>query len=160
MATFGYCMVSTQEAIVEGERLDFQRRQIERYAMMHGLGLDEIVVEEGFSGAIPLQERAVGARLFAKLQPGDLLIAANLHRLFRSARDALNVVGELRARGAKLHVIDLGGDIVGNGLSDLFLRIAAAFAEIEHDRIRDRLERIERAKADQKARGRYLGGKV
>ena len=34
---------------------------------------------------------------------------------------------------------------------------AAAFAEAERDRIR---ERIGQSKADQKARGRYLGGKV
>ncbi len=51
----------------------------------------------------------------------------------------------------------LGGDIAGNGLSKLFLTIAAAFAEAERDRIR---ERIGQVKADQKARGRYLGGKV
>ena len=41
--------------------------------------------------------------------------------------------------------------------SKLFLTIAAAFAEAERDRIR---ERIGQVKADQKARGRYLGGKV
>jgi hypothetical protein len=51
----------------------------------------------------------------------------------------------------------LGGDIAGNGLSKLFLTIAAAFAEAERNRIR---ERIGQVKADQKARGRYLGGKV
>ena len=37
------------------------------------------------------------------------------------------------------------------------MTIAAAFAEAERDRIR---ERIGQVKADQKARGRYLGGKV
>jgi putative DNA-invertase from lambdoid prophage Rac len=37
------------------------------------------------------------------------------------------------------------------------LTIAAAFAEAERDRIR---ERIGQVKADQKARGRYLGGKI
>ena len=56
-----------------------------------------------------------------------------------------------------LHLLDLGGDISGNGLSKLFLTIAAAFAEAERDRIR---ERIGQVKADQKARGRYLGGIV
>jgi hypothetical protein len=60
-------------------------------------------------------------------------------------------------RGVALHLLDLGGDISGNGLSKLFLTIAAAFAEAERDRIR---ERIGQVKADQKARGRYLGGKV
>ncbi len=33
----------------EGESLDVQRRQIEGYAHMHGLAVDEIVVEEGVS---------------------------------------------------------------------------------------------------------------
>ena len=41
--------------------------------------------------------------------------------------------------------------------SSTFRRLAAAFAEAERDRIR---ERIGQVKADQKARGRYLGGKV
>ena len=63
----------------------------------------------------------------------------------------------LKARGVALHLLDLGGDISGNGLSKLFLTIAAAFAEAERDRIR---ERIGQVKADQKARGRNLGGKV
>jgi putative DNA-invertase from lambdoid prophage Rac len=71
--------------------------------------------------------------------------------------DALKVVEELKARRVALHLLDLGGDISGNGLSKLFLTIAAAFAEAERDRIR---ERIGQVKADQKARGRYLGGKV
>jgi putative DNA-invertase from lambdoid prophage Rac len=92
-----------------------------------------------------------------KLQRGDIVIAAKLDRLFRSALDALKVVESLKTRGAKLHLLDLGGDISGNGLSKLFLTIAAAFAEAERDRIR---ERIGQVKADQKARGRYLGGKV
>jgi putative DNA-invertase from lambdoid prophage Rac len=62
------------------------------------------------------------------------------------------VVEELKARRVALHLLDLGGDISGNGLSKLFLTIAAAFAEAERDRIR---ERIGQVKADQKARGRY-----
>jgi putative DNA-invertase from lambdoid prophage Rac len=53
--------------------------------------------------------------------------------------------------------LDLGGDISGSPLSKLFLTIAAAFAEAERDRIS---ERIGQVKGDQKARGRYLGGKV
>ena len=77
--------------------------------------------------------------------------AAKLDRLFRSALDALKVVEDLKKRGVALHLLDLGGDISGNGLSKLFLTIAAAFAEAERDRIR---ERIGQVKADQKARGR------
>jgi putative DNA-invertase from lambdoid prophage Rac len=155
MATFGYCRVSTAKQANEGESLDVQRRQIEGYALMHGLSVDEIVVEEGVSGSVPVAERPAGGRLFARLKAGDIVVAPKLDRLFRSALDALQTVQALRERGVSLHLLDLGGDISGNGLSKLFLTIAAAFAEAERDRIR---ERIGQVKTDQKARGRYLGG--
>jgi putative DNA-invertase from lambdoid prophage Rac len=157
MAIYGYCRVSTIRQATEGESLEVQQRQIEGYAHMHGLTLAGVMVEEGVSGSVPVEDRPVGGQLFAKLQRGDIVIAAKLDRLFRSALDALKVVEALKTRGVKLHLLDLGGDIAGNGLSKLFLTIAAAFAEAERDRIR---ERIGQVKADQKARGRYLGGKV
>jgi putative DNA-invertase from lambdoid prophage Rac len=157
VAIYGYCRVSTARQATEGESLEVQRRQIEGYAHMHGLALDGIVVEEGVSGSVPVAERAAAGPLFAKLSKGDAVIAPKLDRLFRSALDALKVVEDLKKRGVALHLLDLGGDISGNGLSKLFLTIAAAFAEAERDRIR---ERIGQVKADQKARGRYLGGKV
>jgi putative DNA-invertase from lambdoid prophage Rac len=157
MAVYGYCRVSTMRQANEGESLDVQQRQIEGYAHMHGLTLDAVVVEEGVSGSVPVSERPKGGALFSKLAKGDVVIAPKLDRLFRSALDALTVVEDLRKRGVSLCLLDLGGDISGNGLSKLFLTIAAAFAEAERDRIR---ERVGQVKADQKARGRYLGGTV
>jgi putative DNA-invertase from lambdoid prophage Rac len=77
--------------------------------------------------------------------------------MFRSALDALDVLAKLKARGISLHMIDLGGDVTGNGISKLVFTILSAVAEAERDRIR---ERIATVKADQKARQRYLGGKV
>ena len=74
-----------------------------------------------------------------------------------SALDALQTVANLKERGVSLVLLDLGGDISGNGLSKLFLTIAAAFAEAERDRIRARVTTM---KADQRQRGRYLGGIV
>ena len=64
---------------------------------------------------------------------------------------------DLKGRGVSLVLLDLGGDISGNGLSKLFLTIAAAFAEAERDRIRERVSQVKR---DQRQRGRYLGGRV
>jgi putative DNA-invertase from lambdoid prophage Rac len=157
MAVYGYCRVSTLKQASEGESLDVQRRQIEGYALMHALTLADVMIEEGVSGSVPVEERSVGRALFAKLERGDIVIAAKLDRLFRSALDALKVVESLKGRGVKLHLLDLGGDIAGNGISKLFLTIAAAFAEAERDRIR---ERIGQVKADQKSRGRFLGGTV
>ena len=58
---------------------------------------------------VPIAERPVGGRLFAKLKKGDIVIAPKLDRLFRSALDALQVVEDLKKRGVSLHLLDLGG---------------------------------------------------
>jgi putative DNA-invertase from lambdoid prophage Rac len=63
----------------------------------------------------------------------------------------------MRKLGVHLHMIDLGGDVIGNGIAKLVFTILSAVAEAERDRIR---ERIATVKADQRARNRYLGGKV
>lgn len=157
MAIYGYARVSTQAQADEGESLDVQRRQIEGWCHMSALSLDQMFIERGVSGSVKVNERPCGGKMWQALQPGDMVVAAKLDRLFRSALDALQSVEELKAKGVSLVLLDLGGDISGNGLSKLFLTIAAAFAEAERDRIR---ERITQTKKDQKDRGRYLGGKV
>ena len=62
--------------------------------------------------------------------------------MFRSALDALAVLGRLKERGVSLHMIDLGGDVTGNGISKLVFTILSAVAEAERDRIRGRWSRV------------------
>jgi hypothetical protein len=109
----GYCRVSTAVQADEGESLDVQRRQIEGYAKMQGLQLDRIYVERGVSGSKPLAERSQGAALLATLKPGDVIITAKLDRMFRSAIDALDILGKLQKQSVSPHMIDLGGDTTG-----------------------------------------------
>jgi putative DNA-invertase from lambdoid prophage Rac len=54
-------------------------------------------------------------------------------------------------------MIDLGGDVTGNGISKLVFTILSAVAEAERDRTRERITEVKR---DQRTRGRYLGGSV
>jgi putative DNA-invertase from lambdoid prophage Rac len=95
--------------------------------------------------------------LLATLHVGDVVITPKLDRMFRSALNALEVLGQLHKQGVSLHMIDLGGDVTGNGISKLVFTILSAVAEAERDRIR---ERIRDVKADQRKRNRYLGGIV
>ena len=157
MAVYGYVRVSTDRQADDGESLGTQQRIIEGYAMMNGLTLDSIFVERGVSGSKPLGERVEGARLLAALNAGDVVITAKLDRMFRSALNALAILGQLKERDVALHIIDLGGDVTGNGISKLVFTILSAVAEAERDRIR---ERIRDVKADQRKRQRYLGGIV
>ena len=99
------------------------------------------------SGSLPLAERPQGKLLLASLKPGDVVVTAKLDRMFRSALNALDVLAQLKAAGVSLHMIDLGGDVTGNGVSKLVFTILSAVAEAERDRIR---EQIGQVKADQR----------
>jgi putative DNA-invertase from lambdoid prophage Rac len=108
------------------------------------------------SGSTPLADRPEGKRLLEAVEKGDVIITAKLDRAFRSAADALGTLEELKDQGVGLHMIDLGGDVTGNGISKLVFTILSAVAENERDRIRERIRDVKRHLASQ---GRYNGGK-
>ena len=93
--------------------------------------------------------------MLAVLRPGDVVLTPKLDRMFRSALNALGVLEGLKQQGVSLHMIDLGGDVTGNGISKLVFTILSAVSEAERDRIRERIADVKR---DQKTRGRFLGG--
>src|SRR5262249_5826769 len=123
MSVYGYARVSTSRQAEDGESLDVQQRTISGYALMLGLTFDRMFIERGVSGSVPLGEREEGTRLLAALKSGDVLITAKLDRMFRSALDALDVLARLKGLGVSLHMIDLGGDVTGNGISKLVFTI-------------------------------------
>lgn len=155
MAVYAYCRVSTVRQVEDGLSLDVQQRQLEGYAMMQGMEIDEVFIEKGVSASKEFASRPAGARLSAAMHEGDTLLVAKLDRLFRSAREALVVSDDLQQRGIKLHLLDLGGDITANGLSKVFFTIVAAFAEFERERL---IERVKDVKKQETEKGRYLGG--
>jgi putative DNA-invertase from lambdoid prophage Rac len=156
MRVFGYSRVSTSEQADEGVSLAAQQQQIAGYAMMKGWEIDEHFVERGVSGSVPLADRPEGARLLATAGKGDVIVTAKLDRAFRSAADALTVLEEMKEQGIGLHMIDLGGDVTGNGISKMVFTILAAVAEGERDRLR---ERIRDAKRHLTSQGIFSGGK-
>ena len=120
-----------------------QQRTIAGYAQMHGLAIEQRFVERGVSGSKPLADRPQGAALLAVLKPGDVVITPKLDRMFRSALDALDVLAKMKAAGISLHMIDLGGDTTGNGVSKLVFTILSAVAEAERDRTRERITEVQ-----------------
>jgi putative DNA-invertase from lambdoid prophage Rac len=150
MATFGYVRMSSAWEGGRGRR-DVQQRSIAGYAVRHGLQVDQTFVEAGISGLVPLGHRPQGKPLLDRLRGGDVVIITQLGCLFRSALDALGLLAELKDRGVSLHVIALGGDVTGDGISKLVFTILSWVAKAER-------ERFAAVKRDQRARGRYLGG--
>ena len=155
MRVFGYSRVSTSEQADSGSSLATQRQQIAGYAMIKGWSVDEHFVEEA-------RQRLHAARRSARRQTppvydrrGRRVVSAKLDRAFRSAADALTVLEELKDQGVGLHLIDLGGDVTGNGISKMVFTILAAVAEGERDRIRERIRDASRHLASQ---GVFGGG--
>jgi putative DNA-invertase from lambdoid prophage Rac len=156
MKVYGYCRVSTTEQADGGVSLDAQQQQITGYAMMKGWQVAEFFIERAVSGSVPLADRPRGERLLSLAGKGDVIITAKLDRMFRSAADALVTLEEFKAAEVGLHMIDLGGDVCGNGISKMVFTILSAVAENERDRIRERIRDAKRHLASQ---GIYAGGK-
>jgi DNA invertase Pin-like site-specific DNA recombinase len=154
---YGYARVSTDRQSNEGHSLGDQESRIRGYAQSVGLTLDAVFVEAGVSGGKRLSLRPKGGELLATLRPGDHVIATKLDRCFRSACDALNVAEDFRAKGVHLHLLDIGGDVTGNGVAKLVFNILAAVAEMERGRIS---ERVRSVKQHRRQAGYFTGGHV
>jgi putative DNA-invertase from lambdoid prophage Rac len=125
---------------------------------MLGVTVDKVFIERGVSASVkPMATRIERAKLLAALEPGDIIITSRLDRAFRSAKDALGVLEDLQKRWISLHMVDLGGDVTGNGISKLVFTILAAVAAAESDKISELVSEI---KADERNRNRHLGGSV
>jgi putative DNA-invertase from lambdoid prophage Rac len=68
----------------------------------------------------------------------------------------LGTLEQLKDDKVALHMIDLGGDVTGNGISKLVFTILSAVAENERDRIRERVRDAKRHRVSQRL---YNGGK-
>lgn len=154
MAVYGYTRVSTEDQ-VQNTSLDDQARQIEGIAMTHDLTLTHIYREEGVSGGVSLFQRPEGCKL-AFLRAGDVVIVSRLDRMFRDARDALNVIGDWDEAGIRL-IINGYGDVTDNTnpFGRFMVELMAVFSGEERRRIKERTMAGRKAK---KNAGGHLGG--
>lgn len=154
----GYVRVSTEEQSSEGVSLGAQEERIRAYATLRGLDLVEIVREEGVSGGKPLSVRPGGGRVLAAVASRNVgaVIVAKLDRAFRNAADCLAVTADWDKRGVALHVLDMGGNSLdtASAMGRMFLTMAAGFAELERNLIR---ERTAAALAHKKSKGERVG---
>lgn len=157
----GYARVSTQgQATPEKTSLEDQENKIRAYATSVGadkFGI-QMYVDAGVSGAVPLDSRDAGRQLLADVRPGDVIVAAKLDRLFRSAVDALTTAERWQDEGIKLVLYDISTEpVYDSPVAKMFFNILAAVANFERERIGERIEAGKRGKA---AKGGHLGGRA
>lgn len=151
----GYVRVSTNSQAQDGDSLAVQEQTIRLVCQLEGYELQAIYSDPAVSGSVPFARREGGAAILAAVQPGDVIVGVKLDRCFRSGHDALGTLDDLKKRGVGLHLKDLGGDVTSSNVSALVFGLLSAVAEFERSRIG---ERVRDVKANQKSRGRYLGG--
>ena len=152
---FGYCRVSTDSQADSGLSIDEQQTKIKARCVENGWQLERVYVDAGVSGGIPVGQRPEGARLLNTVRPGDVVVAAKMDRMFRSAANALHVIEDSKKRRISLWLLDLGNDCSGNGISELIVTILAAVAQFERGLIS---ERIKDAKRSARRQNKHLGG--
>jgi len=153
---YGYTRVSTEEQ-AEGTSLATQQSMIQGVALANQLPTDITFLQDpGVSGSVPFFARPAVATL--DIQPGDIIICSALDRFSRDARDCLNTIHDLKARGVRLF-LNGHGDVTddGNLTARLMLEIMAAFAGHERRVIKERTMRGRRAKRE---RGGFIGGEA
>ena len=156
--TFGYCRVSTRQQAESGHSLEDQRVRVAGYCQANGLPkVTEFFVDAATSGSKGLQRREAGKRLLAEATAGDHIIVTKGDRLFRSAKNALEIAEVLRERGVELHLMDMGGPVLNSSVSRLVFGILMMVANMEAERIGERTAAV---KEHRRELGFYVGGPV
>lgn len=152
-----YCRVSTIEQAQDGRTsMSAQEATIRLIALSRGAAEPVFFRDPGVSGSVPLSERPGGRDMLGQAVAGDIIVAAKLDRMFRSASDALVTVEALRARVIHVVLADISHEpVTENGVGKLFFSIMASVAEFERGRI---AERANEGRKGKKQRGGHIGG--
>lgn len=142
---YGYARVSTtgQETAAQEEAL-------------HKAGCQVVMIEK--ASAKDMNGRPKLQTILEVLSEGDTLIITKLDRLARSTPDLLNIVTEIESKGARLRVLNVGGDSLDTSTATgkLMLTMLGAIATFERDLM---LERQKEGIAKAKEAGKYTGRK-
>lgn len=139
---YGYARVSTSDQSHEA--------QVEQL-MAAGAAK---VFSEKISGATA--DRPELQRAIAALDAGDVLVVTDIDRLARSTRDLLNILHEIKRRGASLRSLRDPWINTDTETGELILTLLGAVAKLERSMI---LRRTAEGRARAKERGRSLGRK-
>jgi DNA invertase Pin-like site-specific DNA recombinase len=137
---YGYVRVSTDKQSLSPQA---QRQAIEEAARRMGKAVDgwfqDAPVQnpdgswnDAASGKVPITERKAGKELCARLQKGDVVIAAKVDRAFRRLSDCVLMLDRWERLGVGLVLCDFPmiGDL-SNPWNKAMLQLIAVFAEIE-----------------------------
>ena len=148
MPTFHAYFRVSSERQVDNNSLDTQKHQLKHF---HAMKYQELPVLEysdpAVSASIHWFHRPDGERLWATVQPGDVIAVATFDRAFRSLADLCKSLDQLEERRVTLHCLDLPVDI-GTIEGQAFFKIFAVIKELERKTISKRVKAIYQARRE------------
>src|SRR4051812_3744691 len=152
-----YARVSTEDQ-AERQTIAAQTDFLRRYCDLHGLPVAGVYIDDGVSGATPLEERPEGHRLLADAESGAFtaVLVYRLDRLGRSLKTLLTAHEQLDRLGVAIRSGTEPFD-TASPIGKFLFSLLGSMAELERATIAERTTRGR----DRIAReGRYTGGVI
>ena len=139
MKVVEYGRVSTEK-----QTLEQQNRTVQDWLQRNNLKADVVITEEGISGGVSYQKRKLGTDVLSLLEPGDMLIVAEISRLGRSMSDLNKLINdELKPRKIRLVIVQMGIDLdCGNikAMDEMILFAFSFASQLERELIQERTQ--------------------
>lgn len=152
MKAAGYVRVSTQEQAKNGYSITEQADKIRTYCELKEWDLVETYEDPGYTGTN--YDRPGLQRMLSETHRFDIVVVFRLDRLSRSQEGALHLVNDLKAKGIAFNSISENFD-TSTSIGQAMLGITAAFAQLDHDTI---IERMAIGKEGRAKKGLWNGG--
>lgn len=131
MKAIGYIRVSTDQQAESGLGLEAQRKSVEACATNLSCVLEQVLCDEGMSGALALDKRPGMLAAIAALKKGDVLIVAKRDRLGRDPLVLAMIESAVLRKGARI-LSAAGEGTESNDPSNILMRrMVDAFGEYE-----------------------------
>lgn len=151
MKAISYVRVSTEEQVKNGNGLEIQRNEIKKYCKDNNITLLEAFADEGISGANDITKRKGLNDLLQYIKNNKVqqLLITKMDRLARDVYIQLWIEKELKVYDVEIISINednLNGD---DYMTKAMRQMVGVFAELEKNRIADRLVSGRKSKAEQ-----------
>jgi site-specific DNA recombinase len=152
---FIYIRVSTIEQAEEGYSLGEQEERLIKYCEAMGWEVIKVYIDPGYSGGN--MERPGLKEMISEIENGnaDIVLVDKLDRLSRSQFDTLYMIQKIFMPNDCAFVSRAEAFDTSTPFGRAMIGILAVFAELERERIR---ERMKEGKAGRAKEGKYRGG--
>lgn len=134
---YGYIRVSTMMQAEDGISLETQTNKIKRHCKYKNYKLKRVFVDGGISGGT--SNRPALQEMLSLVKKDEYIICADLSRLSRNSKDAINIITDLQSKGS--YLVSLEPDIdFSTATGEAFSTILFAFYQLERKQISARVK--------------------